>query len=115
MSDASRRLGVPERASGQYVSDILSQPKRLRALLRSPPDQAELPAVATGQRIVLTGMGASLSALWPAWLRLASAGFLAWLVETGELLHDVAELMAPGALISCASQSGRSGRGRRSG
>ena len=56
-----------------YVADILEQPDCLRALLRSHAWDAIAPLGKQAKeydRIVLTGMGASLFALWPAWLTL---------------------------------------------
>jgi glucosamine--fructose-6-phosphate aminotransferase (isomerizing) len=94
-----------------YVTDILEQPDCLRALLRSHPWDAitSLGKQANEyERIVLTGMGASLFALWPAWLTLVRAGRPAWLIETGQLLHDLPELVTQNTLVIAASQSGRS-------
>lgn len=94
-----------------YLSDILDQPECLRALLRSRPWDALTPLAAQPSdpdRIVLTGMGASLFALWPAWLTLVAAGRPAWLIETAQLLHDLRELVSPKTLVIAASQSGRS-------
>jgi glucosamine--fructose-6-phosphate aminotransferase (isomerizing) len=53
-------------------------------------------------------MGASLFALWPAWLTLVRAGRPAWLIETAQLLHDLPDLMTDDTLVIAASQSGRS-------
>lgn len=96
--------------SSAYLTDILDQPHRLRALLlsRSWEAVASLAEDSSFERIVLTGMGASLFALWPAWLILVQAGQPAWLVETGELLHAMPELMTSRTLVVGASQSGRS-------
>jgi glucosamine--fructose-6-phosphate aminotransferase (isomerizing) len=97
-------------SSSAYLTDILDQPRRLRALLLSRSWEAVAPLAQDSrfERIVLTGMGASLFALWPAWLILAQAGQPAWLVETGELLHATPELMTSRTLVVAASQSGRS-------
>lgn len=94
-----------------YLNDILDQPDCLRTLLQRRSWEA-ITAVA-GQagkhdRIVLTGMGASLFALWPAWLTLVRAGQPAWLIETAQLLHDVRDLLTDKTLVIAASQSGRS-------
>jgi glucosamine--fructose-6-phosphate aminotransferase (isomerizing) len=94
-----------------YLSDILEQPDRLRGLTVSRPWEALAPLAARAasyDRIVLTGMGASLFALWPAWLTIVRAGRPAWLIETGELVHSADELLTKGTLIIAASQSGRS-------
>jgi glucosamine--fructose-6-phosphate aminotransferase (isomerizing) len=94
-----------------YLTDILDQPECLRALLRIRPWEAitRLGGQATNHdRIVFTGMGASLFALWPAWLTAVGAGRAAWLIETAQLLHDLPELVTHKTLILAASQSGRS-------
>jgi glutamine---fructose-6-phosphate transaminase (isomerizing) len=94
-----------------YLNDILNQPDCLRTLLeRRSWEAIKGLARQTGRhdRIVLTGMGASLFALWPAWLTLVRAGRPAWLIETAQLLHDLPELMTDNTLVIAASQSGRS-------
>lgn len=94
-----------------YLDDILEQPKRLRSL--------DLGAVAAGaiawgddllryRRIVLTGMGASASALRPLWLALVGQGYPAHLVDTAELLDSCCAMVTPETLLIVASQSGRS-------
>jgi glutamine---fructose-6-phosphate transaminase (isomerizing) len=93
----------------RYVADILSQPSALRALQarRSNHEPAAAIIRARGQ-IVLTGMGASFAALWPAWRRLVNAGLSAWHIETAELLSLGGLLRKPGMVFIAASQSGRS-------
>lgn len=98
-------------ATTAYLNDILDQPDCLRTLLRSRSWEAitELAGrTRDHDRIVLTGMGASLFALWPAWLTLVRAGRAAWLIETAQLLHDLPDLMTDSTLVIAASQSGRS-------
>ena len=97
--------------TSDYIGDILEQPTRLRALLDVGSWEAVRPLADDGEqfdRIVLTGMGASLFALLPAWLTLVAAGRAAWLVETAELLHSLPDLVTDRTLILAASQSGRS-------
>jgi len=60
------------------------------------------------ERIVLTGMGASLAALLPLWLRLLADGRPAWRMETAELLAGGSALLTRRTLVIAASQSGRS-------
>lgn len=94
-----------------YVADILDQPRRLRSLLSKQPWTAVRPVsqrLNTEERIVLTGMGASLFALMPAWQLLVRLGRPAWLIETAQLLHDLPELVTSRTLVIAASQSGRS-------
>ena len=96
-----------------YVQDILSQPDSLRNALAKfdAPSLEQLKiAVRRGEfdRIVLTGMGASLYAAYPAWLTLARAGLPAIWVDTAELIHHAAGLVTPRTLYWLFSQSGRS-------
>jgi glucosamine--fructose-6-phosphate aminotransferase (isomerizing) len=94
-----------------YIADIRSQPEALQRLL----DQA-LPAEAlallrrlpTFGRVIMTGMGASLHALYPGFLALAAAGIPVWCVEAAELLSDAGGLITADSLLWVTSQSGRS-------
>ena len=65
-------------------------------------------ALGRHDRVILTGMGASLAALRPAWMTLVASGVPAWLIETAELLNDAPALLGGDALVVAASQSGRS-------
>jgi glucosamine--fructose-6-phosphate aminotransferase (isomerizing) len=96
-----------------YLSEILSQPQALRRTLHAldlSPLETVRRALATREidRIVMTGMGASYNALYPAWLHLAHLGFSAFLVNASELVHQCPELIGPKTLVWAASQSGRS-------
>jgi glucosamine--fructose-6-phosphate aminotransferase (isomerizing) len=91
-----------------YLADVLDQPSRLRALLASKSWEAMATRRSGCDRIVLTGMGASLHALLPAWLKIVAAGGAAWLIETAELLHGAHGLITDKTLVIAASQSGRS-------
>jgi glucosamine--fructose-6-phosphate aminotransferase (isomerizing) len=94
-------------APSRYVQDILSQPDRLHAIARARPWQAAHGLLSGDfDRIVMTGMGASLFALQPAWQQLLRAGAPAWLIETGELLQTVDGLVTDQTLVIAASQSG---------
>jgi glucosamine--fructose-6-phosphate aminotransferase (isomerizing) len=96
-----------------FLEEILSQPRVLRAtldryledesLLRSvsrPTKQGEYPLV------LLTGMGSSYFALYPACTYLVEHGLPASMVETSELLHYYGGLISNRALVVIASQSG---------
>ncbi len=86
------------------LSDILDQPRALRAALA-----AGVPAAAPlGGRVVLCGMGASYFATYPAYLRLLRAGVAVSRLEAGELLHFGREVLCPGTTAVVVSQSGRS-------
>jgi glucosamine--fructose-6-phosphate aminotransferase (isomerizing) len=96
-----------------YISDILSQPEALRSGLNQFPRHAldELAtAVQRGRfnRMVLTGMGASHTGAYPAWLILARSGMPVNLIETSELLHYAPAQIDAGTLLWVISQSGYS-------
>lgn len=98
-----------------YIQDILAQPDALAATLRQIPQAAaDLRSLGTRleteafSRIVLTGMGSSLAALYPLWFRLIQAGYAPVIIETSELLYDAANLITADTLLVIVSQSGRS-------
>ena len=94
-----------------FLADILSQPASLLQLDRNSLSRtvAELAfRVDRFDRIVLTGMGASLEALRPSWMDMVSGGRPAWLIDTAELIGSAAPLVTASTLIVAASQSGRS-------
>jgi glutamine---fructose-6-phosphate transaminase (isomerizing) len=98
-------------ATPAYLSDIRQQPDSLQQLLDSRFDPAAmslLRRLADFDRVVLTGMGASLHALYPPFLALAATGLPVWHVETSELLGQAAGLVTPRTLLWITSQSGRS-------
>ncbi len=99
---------TPARVRGAYDSDLLAQPdalvataERLRALAVPSLRAARF------RRVVLTGMGSSLHALYPLHRRLCAAGVVSLWIETAELLT-----LAGGAdgesLLVVVSQSGES-------
>jgi glucosamine--fructose-6-phosphate aminotransferase (isomerizing) len=96
-----------------YILDILSQPNALqRALERFDPAPLAPLAAALQRgdfdRILLTGMGASLYASYPTWLTLAAAGLPAIWVDTAELIHHMPRIVTPRTLLWLSSQSGKS-------
>ncbi len=96
-----------------YVQDILSQPSSLQEALTKFDATLLRPLAATLRkggfdRILLTGMGASLYAAYPAWLTLARAGFPAFWVDTAELIHYTPGMVTDRTLYWIFSQSGRS-------
>ena len=99
---------------GEYLRDLLDQPKALEDTLAtldpSKPllDLAQRLDRGTFQRIVLTGMGSSFHALHPLNLQLVGHGFTAIMVETSELIHYKARFFDPKTLIVAVSQSGQS-------
>ena len=94
-----------------YLSDIRHEPDSLQNVLDShfePDALAMLHGLHGFDRIVMTGMGASLHSLYPAFLTLASAGLPVWQVETAELLSEADKLVTQDTLLWITSQSGRS-------
>lgn len=99
------------RAASAYLSDIRQQPESLQHVLDSrfePGALALLGRLHSFDRVVLTGMGASLHAQYPAFLGLVSAGLPAWHADASELLGGAGRLITPGTLLWITSQSGRS-------
>jgi len=99
---------------GEYLKDLLDQPRALRDTLDNLCRSKELLALVSQlhegrfQRIVLTGMGSSYHALHPLNLQLISHGFTAVMVETSELIHYKSRFFDPKTLIVAVSQSGQS-------
>lgn len=92
-----------------YVDDIRQQPAALQDLLDAglgADVEHLLSRIRQFDRVVLTGMGASLFGLYPAFLRLAQAGLPVWLSETAELLGPARGLLTPRTLLWITSQSG---------
>ena len=103
-----------------FERDILSQPEGLRALaatLDAMPGTLDGLTLERYERVVLTGMGASLYALYPVWLSLVERGYPAWWVDSGELMQEAPGLLRGRTLVWAASQSAPqrgSGDARRS-
>lgn len=96
-------------AENPFVADIRSQADGLRRVLESDLS-GQLAAITSRryERIVLSGMGSSLFAPYPAWLACVRAGLPAWWIEAGELLHDARGLITERTLLVLISQSGTS-------
>jgi glucosamine--fructose-6-phosphate aminotransferase (isomerizing) len=96
-----------------YILDILDQPNSLRTALEQF-DSAPLASLAKAiqnndfDRILLTGMGASLYASYPVWLAFANVGLPALWVDTAELIHHTPKLVTSKTLLWIFSQSGKS-------
>lgn len=94
-----------------FERDILSQPEGLRAFaatLDAMPGTLDGLTLERYERVVLTGMGASLYALYPVWLSLVERGYPAWWVDSAELMQQAPGLLRGRTLVWAASQSGRS-------
>jgi glucosamine--fructose-6-phosphate aminotransferase (isomerizing) len=97
---------------GQYLRDILDQPRALAATLEKICATDGLLSIVQRlkqgilKQVVLTGMGSSFYALYPLHLFLSSRGCVALMVETSELVHYLPQLLDPATLIIAVSQSG---------
>lgn len=96
-----------------YISDILSQPVALRAAVKNFSTAALAQIVERLQsgdfdRIVVTGMGSSYNAAYPAYLQLTSLPIPVTLVNAAELVHYMDGLIGTHTLLWANSQSGRS-------
>ena len=104
----------PTVIAGPYLSDLLAQPAALGAVCSSLAAGPSVAALTAGlrsgrfRRVVLTGMGSSLHALYPLHLRLSAAGFASWWVETSEILLGYPVIRAADTLLVLVSQSGES-------
>ena len=96
-----------------YVQDILSQADSVTVALSKFDPTSLKPLIQSMQRadfdrIVLTGMGASLFASYPVWLQLINAGFPAYWIDCSELIHHAQTIITNRTLVWITSQSGRS-------
>jgi glutamine---fructose-6-phosphate transaminase (isomerizing) len=95
-----------------YITDIQHQDEALQAALdgfQEAPVRSLHKELQAGRfdRIVLTGMGSSSFATYPAWLEMVQHNLPAWYVDTDELLSYAANLITPRTLLWITSQSGR--------
>lgn len=99
---------------GPYLRDILDQPQALQATLDDFRGTADLfDRIEKMQRkeharVVLTGMGSSLHALYPLEMTLTAQGENVTRVDTSELIHSMPILLAESTIVVAVSQSGRS-------
>jgi glucosamine--fructose-6-phosphate aminotransferase (isomerizing) len=99
---------------GEYLRDILDQPRALEQTLEGLKVSKPLDQLAARlqkgkfRTVVLTGMGSSFHALHPLNIELINHGLTAMMVETSELLHYRSRLFDPKTLIVAVSQSGQS-------
>jgi len=96
-----------------YVQEILSQADSAKsALNKFEPSSLRLliQSIQRGgfDRIVLTGMGASLFASYPIWLQLVHAGLPAYWIDCAEFIHHARLIVSRRTLVWITSQSGRS-------
>lgn len=99
---------------GRYLENVLEQPDILRSLLSTyhskdwATDLLSLWKPVQHLPILVTGMGASDSALWPLWFDLNRHGIVTQKIETSELIHYLPNLLARPGLCLVISQSGES-------
>lgn len=100
--------------SGSYLDNVLEQPQIISALLDHYQESSIWEAVnhlwtpPQSSPILLTGMGASDSALWPLWYYLNRQGYSVQKVETSQLIHYLPNLYSQSGLCIVVSQSGES-------
>ena len=99
---------------GNYLKDILDQPKVLEATLNrlevTPELDGLIKRLVQGEfkRVILTGMGASFLALYPLNIQLVGRGLTCFMLETSELLYYQSEFLRADTLLVVNSQSGSS-------
>jgi glucosamine--fructose-6-phosphate aminotransferase (isomerizing) len=96
-----------------YITDILAQPLALREAVNSFAPEKLFPIVDQLQdqafdRVIISGMGSSLYAAYPAYLQLSNLGIPVLFLNSAELLHSLTKLITPQTLLWLNSQSGRS-------
>lgn len=96
-----------------YLTDILSQPAVLRQAVQAFSDKplnSVIESIKRGafDRILITGMGASYNAAYPAYLELSNLSLPVSLVNAAELVHYLGGLIGERTLLWINSQSGRS-------
>ena len=102
-------MTVPSR----FIQDILDQPVVMRKALSSYPAKAMTKVAARLQkgefdRIILTGMGGSLSSLMATSTLLSQSSVPVLLIETAELIHYRLNQITEKSLVWIVSQSGNS-------
>jgi glucosamine--fructose-6-phosphate aminotransferase (isomerizing) len=98
-----------------YIADILSQPQALQAVLEHAAEQTRGLEALTARlrsgafdRVLLTGMGASHTVSYPAWLKLSRLPIPVSMLESAELLHYARAQVSARTLVGMTSQSGYS-------
>jgi glutamine---fructose-6-phosphate transaminase (isomerizing) len=92
-----------------YIGDILSQPAALReALANHSSSDLDKINLAEFDRIILSGMGSSCYAAYPALIELSKQATPVQLVNTAELLYSLNGMIGTRTLLWLNSQSGRS-------
>ncbi len=93
----------------QYIQDILSQPSALRdALGQYSTSALEKIKLSDFDRVIISGMGSSYNAAYPAFIELSKQPVPVQLINAAELLHFFMGTISPRTLLWLNSQSGRS-------
>jgi glutamine---fructose-6-phosphate transaminase (isomerizing) len=95
-----------------FIAEIAGQPEALRRAGNGAIEQTEAleaaAAPARRGRIVLSGMGSSYDACYPAVTALAASGIATLMLDAAELLHFRLPILRDGDLLVLVSQSGES-------
>ena len=96
-----------------YLADILAQPAALREAVDAFDTEKLSPLrnqLQNGDfdRLIISGMGSSFNAAYPAYLRLSHLDIPVILLNAAELLHSLRPLVGPHSLLWLNSQSGHS-------
>ena len=92
-----------------YIDDILAQPSALRTSLDRFQEAAlQTIKLSDFDRVIISGMGSSYYAAYPALIELSSPAVPVQLVNAAELLHSLSGMIGPRSLLWLNSQSGRS-------
>jgi glutamine---fructose-6-phosphate transaminase (isomerizing) len=97
-----------------YLDNILEQPRILRSVTHAYKESSvweqvyQAWSMRSHHRLVLTGLGASYNALYPARYYLHRQGLAALHLDTGELIHYLPELLQQPLFLVAVSQSGES-------
>ncbi|MDP9301351.1 MAG: SIS domain-containing protein, partial [Actinomycetota bacterium] len=95
-----------------FITEIAGQPEALRRAGKGVIEQTEAleaaAAPARRGRIVLSGMGSSYDACYPAVTALAAAGVATLMLDAAELLHFRLPILRDEDLLVLVSQSGES-------
>jgi len=95
-----------------FIAEISGQPDAVRRAAAAATERSDLmdeaAAAARRGRIVLSGMGSSYDACYPASTYLAAAGVAAPMHDAAELLHFRLAALGAGDLLVLVSQSGES-------
>ena len=95
-----------------FIAEIAGQPGALRRAAAGLHDQRsvleEMTSLTDRRTVVLTGMGSSYDACYPAVADLAAAGVAAVMVDTAELLHFRTGMLGGDTVLVIVSQSGES-------